>query len=217
MGGSYFFNIFLNDLETELNGIQSLFNYADDSNIVAPVWKNYDSSADLVNDFLKWPENNQILCNPSKCKELTFRKNDEIYAKIRDIPQCDNLMLLGVTLQSDCKFNEHVKRKLMKANKCLYILKTLRKEQYNQTEIDHLFRSLVLPNITHGLSITALLNQTLRLYSVFLDRCYKRNYISFPIRIHELLQKQDTQIFNTVTTFDDHPLAVIIPMKRGNF
>ena len=53
MGGSYFFNIFLNDLETELNGIPSLFNYADDSNIVAPVWKNDDSSADLVNDFLK--------------------------------------------------------------------------------------------------------------------------------------------------------------------
>ena len=55
----------------------------------------------------------------------------------------------------------------MKANKCLYILKTLREEQYNQTEIDHLFRSLVLPNITYGLSVTALLNQTLRLYSVF--------------------------------------------------
>ena len=175
VGGSYFFNIFLNDLETELNGIQSLFNYADDSNIVAPVWKNYDSSADLVNDFLKWPENNQILCNPSKCKELTFRKNDEIYAKIRDIPQCDNLMLLGVTLQSDCKFNEHVKRKLMKANKCLYILKTLRKEQYNQTEIDHLFRSLVLPNITYGLSIYGASESDLNVVQRFLDRCYKRN------------------------------------------
>ena len=153
----------------------NLFNYADDSNIVAPVWKNYDSSADLVNDFLKWPENNQILCNPSKCKELTFRKNDEIYAKIRDIPQCDNLMLLGVTLQSDCKFNEHVKRKLMKANKCLYILKTLRKEQYNQTEIDHLFRSLVLPNITYGLSIYGASESDLNVVQRFLDRCYKRN------------------------------------------
>ena len=53
-----------------------------------------------------------MLCPPSECKELTIRKkkNDEIYAKIRDIPQCDNLILLGVTLQSDCKFNEHVKR-----------------------------------------------------------------------------------------------------------
>ena len=72
-------------------------------------------------------------CNPSKCKKLVIRKknNDENYAKIRDIPQCDNLLLLRVTLQSDCKFNKHVKRKLMKANKCLHVLRTLRKEQYN--------------------------------------------------------------------------------------
>ena len=53
VSGPYLFNIFLNDLEIELNGVQSLFKYADDSNIVAPVWKNYDSSAGLVNDFLK--------------------------------------------------------------------------------------------------------------------------------------------------------------------
>ncbi len=58
----------------EHNGIQSLFKYADDSNIVAPVWKNYDSSADLVNDFLTWSENNQMSCNPSTCNELVIRK-----------------------------------------------------------------------------------------------------------------------------------------------
>ena len=52
VSGPYLFTIFLNDyLETEHNEIQSLFKCADDSNIVAPVWKNYDSSADLVNDF----------------------------------------------------------------------------------------------------------------------------------------------------------------------
>ena len=73
MSGPYLFNIFLNDLEQNLM-VFNLFKYADDPNIVAPVWKNYDSSAVLVNDFLKWSENNQMLCNPSKCRELTFRK-----------------------------------------------------------------------------------------------------------------------------------------------
>ena len=102
----------------------------------------------------------------------------------------------------------------MKANKCLYILRTLRKEQYNQTEIDNFFRSLVLPNIIYVLSIYGASESDLRVVQRFLDGCYKRNYISFPIRVHELLQKQDTKIFNTVTTSNDHPLAVIIPKKK---
>ena len=138
----------------------------------------------------------------------------EIYAKIRDIPQCDNLIRLGVMLQSNIKFNEHVKRKLMKANKCLYILRMLRKEQYNQTEIDHLFRSLVLPHITYEWIIYGASESDLKVVQRFLDGCHKRNYISFPIRVHKLLQKQNTKIFNTLTTSDDHPLAVIIPKKK---
>ena len=69
--------ISLNPDSLDRLNIQSLFKYADDSNIVAPGLKNCDSSADLVNDFLKWSEHNQLLSNPSKCKELTFRKKND--------------------------------------------------------------------------------------------------------------------------------------------
>ena len=53
-----------------MNDTPVLFKYADDSTLVAPVWKDSDTSADLVNQFLSWSINNQMLCNPSKCKEL---------------------------------------------------------------------------------------------------------------------------------------------------
>ena len=43
--------------------------------------------------------------------------------------------------------------KLAKANKGLLILRTLRKEQYDQNEIDLLFKTIVLPNSTYGLSV----------------------------------------------------------------
>ena len=69
VGGPYLFNVFLNVLEVFM-----LFKYAADSTIVAPVWKDSDTSADLVNQFLSWSIHNQMLCNPSKCKELIFRK-----------------------------------------------------------------------------------------------------------------------------------------------
>ena len=37
--------------------------------------------------------------------------------------------------------------------KCLHILRTLRKESYNESEINHLFKTLVLPNFLYGLAV----------------------------------------------------------------
>ena len=42
--------------------------------------------------------------------------------------------------------------KLIQANKCLYVIRTLRLEGYHQREVDYLFQSIVLPN-RYGLSV----------------------------------------------------------------
>ena len=42
----------------------------------------------------------------------------------------------SVTFQEDCRFTTHLRKKLIKANKCLFILRSLRKEGYTQTELD---------------------------------------------------------------------------------
>ena len=68
-----------------------------------------------------------------------------------------------------------------------------------------------------GSPFTALLNQTLRLHSVFwidvtnvIISHFRSEYMSY--------YKSRTQKSLTVMTSDDHPLAVIIPKKkRGNF
>ena len=72
-----------------------------------------------------------------------------------NIEHAEFLVLLGVTFQGNGRFTEHIKRKLFEANKCLYVLRSLRKEGYNQLEIDHLFQSLVLPKISYGLPVYA--------------------------------------------------------------
>ena len=74
-----------------------------------------------------------MICNPSKCKELVVRKmnNNTQHEQIYNIPQCNSLSFLAITLQSNCKFSEHVKLKLVKANGCLHVLRSLRKEQYS--------------------------------------------------------------------------------------
>ena len=58
VSGPYLFNIFLNDLDITLGNHGALFKYADDSTIIAPVWKGVDYSDQLVSKFLDWTNTN---------------------------------------------------------------------------------------------------------------------------------------------------------------
>ena len=111
VSGPYLFNILINDLELVLGNQPALFKYADYSSIIVPSWSNGLCRTDLVDEFLTWTNNNKLVCNTVKCKELVFRKsiyNDNI-AQIHNIQQCNELLLWGVAFQSNCKYNLHVK------------------------------------------------------------------------------------------------------------
>ena len=114
-----------------------------------------DESQKVLNAFLECTEVNDMSCNTSKCIELSIAKKGVTpnFPPLCGIEQSDSFTLLGVTLQNDCKFSSHVKGKLRKANKCLYILRLLRKDGYAQVEIDHLFKAIVLPKITYALPV----------------------------------------------------------------
>ena len=70
VSGPYLFNIFLNDLEIKLGNETLGFKYADDCTIIAPVYDDIDHSADLINQFVRWPGQNKMNSNSTKCKEL---------------------------------------------------------------------------------------------------------------------------------------------------
>ena len=115
MSGPYLFSIFINDLEISI----------DNHTLIVPIWSNGHCRTDLVDQFLIWSKENSMICNPSKCKEIIFRKKGFIQdiAQVNNIPQCTELPILGVTFQENCKYSEHVRAKLIKANTvsvCLY-------------------------------------------------------------------------------------------------
>ena len=157
--------------------------------MVCPVSNQCNPSANLVGQFMTWSKEKDISCNPQNSKELIFRSkgNNSHYNPAFDISQRSSLVLLGVTIQSDCKFRAHVNLKLIKANKCLHVLKTLGKEQYSQAEIDHLFTVLVLPYFIYGLPVYGASEPDLNIIQNFLDRCHKRRFISYPVSIKDLL------------------------------
>ena len=122
-----------------------------------------------------------MICNPLKCKETIFRKKGFIQdiAQVNNIPQCTELPILGVTFQENSKYSEHVRAKLIKANKCLFVLRSLRKEGFSPGEVDHLFSTV---------------DSDLTVIQNVLNRCFKRKYTSKRMDIRELLEKIDRQI-----------------------
>ena len=72
--------------------------------------------------------------------------------------------------QENYQYSKHVRAKLIKANKCLFVLRYLRKEGLSQGEVDPLFSVLVLPNFTHGLSVYGAVDADLMVTQNFLDR-----------------------------------------------
>ena len=88
------------------------------------------------------------------------------------ISQSSALSILAISLQKDCRFTTHVRNKLIKANKCLFILRYLRKEGYTQSELDYLFQSLVVPNLTFGLLAYGAVNVELMMVQCFLGQCH---------------------------------------------
>ena len=98
----------------------------------------------------------------TKIKELLLHKrgNSTVYPVLHNIKQYSSISILGVTIQSNCKFSLYVKARLYEANKCLFIIRSLRKEGYTPGEIYHLFNAIVFPKILYGLSVYASDNVT---------------------------------------------------------
>ena len=91
---------------------------------------------------------------------------------------------------------------MIKANKCLFILRSLRKEGYSQAELDHLFSSILLPSNNYGLPVYGASEAELTAKQCFLDRCYKRKYTSRSFSVKQLLEKQDRKVFSKVSGID---------------
>ena len=98
-----------------------------------------------------------------KCKELVIRKK----CNITEYPVRHNI-----------KQYSHVKILAYKDNRCLYVIRGLRKEGYSQEEINLCFKAVVLSKLVYGLSVYGASIADLNIIQCFLDRCTTRHYAS---------------------------------------
>ena len=142
------------------------------------------------------------------------RKTQKFPGTNHNIPQCSELKLLGVIFQYNCKYASNVRKRLVKAG--LHVRRTLRRERYNQQELDYLFQSIVMPNFLnflYGLSVYGASSSDLNNVQHFLDRCYKRSYMSRKLNIRKLLERSDCRSFRKALRTNS-PLVKILPEKK---
>ena len=65
----------------------------------------------------------------------------------------------------------------------------------SQKEIDHLFKTLILPIFLYGLAVYGASDSDLNVIQRFLDRCHKRHFTSQTVSIFNLLEEQDKYAF----------------------
>ena len=87
-------------MEIEIDHERAMLKYAGASKILEPFW--FDCTDD---------SENAVHSNPKKCKELTFQKGYREELKlVHNIPQCRKMVVLGVTLKNNNKFNTHARK-----------------------------------------------------------------------------------------------------------
>jgi hypothetical protein len=138
--GPHFFNLFINDLEIKNCSNTPLVKFADDSSLLVPILKNtQDCSSKAIDEFKDWSESNSLPLNEGKCKEMIILKkgrSEDCVTPIYGFERHSSLEILGLTFEMTSRFEKCAKKKLVKANKCWFVIRKLRNEGYSQDELD---------------------------------------------------------------------------------
>ena len=123
--GLLLFNIDLIDLFLECED-DNITSYADDTtpySFAQDISSIISELQRIAKKFFHWCKNNQMKANPGKCHFiLSFNTQREIRFKNTSIPSSLSEKLLGITLDSELKFEEHINKICNIVNKKLNAL-----------------------------------------------------------------------------------------------
>ena len=148
--GPILFNIYLNNLFYFL--CCDVCNFVDDT--TPYVWeKNLEENSNIV---MKWFENNYMKMNSNKCHLfISGNKFEHLWAKIGNdrIWENETVELLGITIDNELKFDEHVNIVCLLANRKSSALSRIKKYlDFNKVRIlfKAFFKSQFNTALSHG-------------------------------------------------------------------
>ena len=168
--GPLLFIIYINDLPNSLK-VTSAIMFADDSTI----YKSHSNLRELfsvANTDLallsEWFKSNKLLLNPSKTKYILFhhaRKTPnteglELQINNETLQRTHTAKFLGIYIDDNWKWNNHIDHILTKVARSLYLLRTTRKYVYKE-DLKTLCYTIIYPYITFGIEVWGCANKAL--------------------------------------------------------
>ena len=178
--GPLLFNIFLNDIFYFINNTQ-ITNYADDNSTYSMAKDVHNLLAILKDDtslLLDWFKSNEMKSNEDKCHLLVINHQEDVHVKLGNekIEGSSSVDLLGIKIDNNLNFNEHVSKLCKKGNQKLHalariskylckdklkiILKTFIISQFNYCPLTWMFHNRTLNNKTWMFHNRTLNNKT---------------------------------------------------------
>ena len=150
--GPLLFNIYVNDMPTQVSS--SVLQFADDLKMFRVI----DNAQDFqllqndINKLVDWANKWQLKFNISKCYILHLGKPHgygEYNIQGTNITSTDKIKDLGVIIDSNLKFHDHVNSVICKANRTLGIIRKTFQFTDNQMFVT-LYKTMVRPVIEYG-------------------------------------------------------------------
>ena len=194
--GPLLFNIYINDMFYFISK-SDIANYADDTTPFT-VNKTMDSLLDSLgkdtDSLIKWFRDNYLKLNAEKCHLLVSNHSKDIEINVgEEIIECEkSVKLLGVTLDNQLNFNEHVSNICKKASQKLHALSRI-SHYLCQDKLRMLMKAFIESQFGYCPLIwmfhsRALNNKINKLHERALRLVYKNTHLTF----EELLRKDNS-------------------------
>ena len=229
--GPLLFNIYINDIfYCAKSG--NITNYADDTtpySVNTTIDALLDSLETDSNTLIKWFSDNYFQPNADKCHFLISKHNKDIFINVEDeVIECSrSVKLLGVTIDNNLKFGEHISKLCKKASQKLHalariskymcqdklrlIMKAFIESQFGYCPLIWMFHSRILNN-----RINKLHERALRLV-------YKDTHLTFEELLrkdgtfsihHRNLQKLVTEVYKAKNNLSPSLMKDIFPDRK---
>lgn len=226
----YLFSAFFGDFST-LPLTASTVKFADDLTIILKI--NPDDTRDsveaIVHKELKninsWCESNDLCINVSKSKALLCSRKRFDFAPSFPIQLVNNITILGLTISSDLKWDDHVQLITKKANSRFYALRKLC-PFLSPTELHMLYTGFVRPLLEYASPVFVGLNKKLSSKLIAVDKrahriIFRDGKRGCPCGVNELNERRikiSKKLYECIENDVDHIINDIIPnrLPRSN-